>query len=88
MVTIKRLCIAAAAFAAIAISTAAYAHLEYSATIVYYSDSTYSQVVGTQQQFCSGPQAVHGIETDFQIETNIKSCGSSGFECPGSGPCF
>lgn len=72
-------CAAMAVLALTGANSAGAQGIQYIPTIDFYSDSTFTQIVGHAQAICrtdfQGSVLVWGYSTQYQIETDTRPCG-------------
>ena len=71
----KRQLTTLALIAGLTVATAALAIPPYGYKVIYYSDATYTTVVGDGEFTCTGKWKLYnGIKTDYYIETEEREC--------------
>ncbi|MDY0963613.1 MULTISPECIES: hypothetical protein [Massilia] len=71
----KRQLTALALVAGLAVATVAIAKPQYGYIITYYSDASYTTVVGDGEFTCAGKWKLYnGVKTDFYLESNETEC--------------
>ena len=71
----KRQLTTLALVAGLAVATTALAIPPYGYKVIYYSDASYTEVVGDGEFTCTGKWKLYnGIKTPYYVETDVREC--------------